>query len=161
MKKSMVSTSYSEVDGLQVSEVEVVYRTQVKASLRPTVAQSKEVYELLKRNWDENKINLVEQFKILLLNRANKVLGICELSTGGLSGTIADPKMIFIAALKAAASNIILTHNHPSGSLKPSRQDIELTRKIKEVGQLLEITVLDHLIISSEGFYSLADEGMM
>ena len=161
MKKIMVNAAYSEVDGLQVSEVEVVYRTQVRSSLRPTVSQSKEVYELLKRNWDDTKIDLIEQFKILLLNRANKVLGICELSSGGISGTVADPKMIFIAALKAAASNIILSHNHPSGNLKPSRADIELTRKIKEVGQLLEITVLDHLIISSEGFYSLADEGMM
>ena len=161
MKKSMVSTSYSEVDGLKVSEVEVVYRTQVKASLRPTVSQSKEVYELLKRNWNESKIDLIEQFKILLLNRANKVLGICELSTGGISGTVADPKMIFIAALKAAASNIILAHNHPSGNLKPSRADMELTKRIKEAGLLLEITVSDHIILSSEGFFSLADEGMM
>ena len=161
MKKSMVSAAISEVDGLKVSEVEVVYRTQVKPSLRPVVSQSKEVYELLKRNWDDTKIDLVEQFKDLLLNQANKVLGICELSTGGITGTVADPKLLFIAALKAAASNIILTHNHPSGNLKPSRTDIELTRKIKEAGQLLDITVLDHLIISSEGFYSLADEGMM
>lgn len=161
MKKSMVSTVYGEIDGMQVSEVEVVYKSKVKPSQRPQVSQSKEVYELLKRNWDESKIELLEQFKILLLNRANKVLGICELSTGGISGTVADPKMIFIAALNAAASNIILAHNHPSGSLKPSKADIELTRKIKDGGQLLEITVLDHLIISSEGFYSLADEGMM
>lgn len=161
MKKIMVRAAISEVDGLKVSEVEVVYRTQVKPSLRPVVSQSKEVYEVLKRNWDDTKIELVEQFKVLLLNGANKVLGICELSTGGITGTVADPKLIFIAALKAAATNIILSHNHPSGSLKPSRADLELTRKVKEAGQLLDITVLDHLIISSEGFYSLADEGMM
>ena len=161
MKKVMESVAIIGVDGLKVSEVEVVYKTHVKASSRPTVTQSKEVYELLKRNWDAAKIELVEQFKILLLNRANKALGICELSTGGISGTVADPKIIFIAALKAAASNIILAHNHPSGNLTPSRNDIDLTRKIKEVGQLLEITVLDHIILSSEGFYSLADEGLM
>ena len=161
MKKIMVNARISEVDSLKVSEVEVVYKTQVKPSQRPVVSQSKEVYELLKRNWDDTKIELVEQFKILLLNRANKVLGICELSSGGISGTVADPKVIFIAALKAAASNIILAHNHPSGNLKPSRADIELTKRIKEAGQLLEITVLDHIIMSSESFYSLADEGMM
>lgn len=161
MKKVMVNATFSEIDGLKVSEVEVVYKTQIKSSLRPTVSQSKEVYALLKRNWDDTKIELVEQFKILLLNRANKVLGICELSTGGISGTVADPKIIFIAALKSAASNIILAHNHPSGNLKPSKADIDLTRKIKEAGQLLEITVLDHIIISSESYYSLADEGLM
>ncbi len=161
MKKIMVNAGISEVDSLKVSEVEVVYKTQVKPTQRPMVSQSKDVYELLKRNWDDSKIDLIEQFKILLLNRANKVLGICELSSGGISGTVADPKMIFIAALKAAASNIILAHNHPSGNLKPSRADIELTRKIKEAGQLLEIAVLDHIILSSEGFFSLADEGLM
>ena len=161
MKEIMVNATISEVDGLKVSEVEVVYKTQIKPSQRPMVSQSKEVYELLKRNWDDTKIELVEQFKVLLLNRSNKVLGICELSTGGISGTVADPKMIFIAALKAAASNIILAHNHPSGNLKASRADIELTRKIKEAGQLLEIAVSDHIILSSEGFFSLADEGLM
>lgn len=161
MKRIMVNATYDEVDGLKVSEVEVVYKTQIKPSLRPMVASSKEVYELLKRNWDDAKIELIEQFKVLLLNRSNKVLGICELSSGGMAGTVADPKMIFIAALKTAASNIILAHNHPSRSLKPSRSDIELTRKIKEGGQLLEITVLDHIILSGESYYSFADEGMM
>lgn len=161
MKKMMDAISYNEINGMKVSEVELVYRSQIKASERPQISDSKTVYELLKRNWDENKIEWVEQFKILLLNRANKVLGIYEVSTGGVSGTVADPKVIFTAALKAAASNIILVHNHPSGSLKPSRPDVELTRKIKEGGYLLEITVLDHLIISSESYYSFADEGIL
>ena len=84
-----------------------------------------------------------------------------KMSTGGVSGTVADPKVIFIAALKANASNIILTHNHPSGSVKPSRADIELTKKIKEGGYLLEVGVLDHLIISIESYYSFPDEGLM
>ena len=161
MKKSMVTTAYGNINGMQVSEVELVYKSKVKPSERPQVSQSKEVYELLKRNWDENKIGLVEQFKILLLNQNNRVLGLYEISTGGMTGTIADPKLIFIAALRAAAVNLILAHNHPSGSLKPSRADIELTRKIKDGGRLLDITVLDHLIISNEAFYSMADEGTM
>ncbi len=157
----MTDAAYIEVDGMKVCEVEIIYKSQVKPSQRPKITGSKEVYELLKRNWDESKIELVEQFKILLLNRAGKVLGICELSTGGVTGAIADPKMIFVAALKANACNIILAHNHPSGNVKPSRADIELSKKIKEGGRLLDIEVFDHLIITSEGFYSLADEGLM
>jgi DNA repair protein RadC len=160
MKKIMESLCTAP-DGWQVSEVELVYKSKVKASERPQVSTSKEVYELFKKYWDENKIEFVEQFKVLLLNRANRVLGIYEMSTGGVSGTIADPKLIFIAALKAAASHIILAHNHPSGNLKPSIQDKQLTQKIKDGGTLLEITVIDHLIISPEGYFSFADEGWM
>lgn len=160
MKKVMDSICTAQ-SGMQVSEVELVYKTKVKASERLQLSTSKEVYELLKKHWDENKIEFVEQFKILLLNRANKVLGIYEISTGGLVGTVADPKLIFIAALRVAASHIILAHNHPSGNLKPSKQDKELTQKIKDGGKLLEIEVIDHLIISKDGYYSFADEGWM
>ncbi len=106
-----------------------------------------------------SKIEFVEQFKIILLNRANKVLGIYEVSTGGVSGTVADPKLIFAAAIKTCSSGIILAHSHPSGNLQPSQADIALTRKIKEGGRLLEIPVLDHIIVTSEGYYSFADEG--
>jgi DNA repair protein RadC len=145
----------------QISEVELVYRSKVKASLRPILTSSKDVYELLLRSWDKNKIELQEQFKVLLLNRGNKVLGIFEVSSGGVSGTIADPKLIFMAAIKGNSSNIIICHNHPSCNLKPSLADQELTQKIKQGGKLLEINVLDHLIISPEGYYSFADEGVM
>ncbi|WP_423147033.1 JAB domain-containing protein [Rubrolithibacter danxiaensis] len=145
----------------RVAEVELVYKTKVKASERPKVSGSKEVYQLLAACWDESKIEFVEQFKILLLNRGNKVLGVYEISTGGMAGTIADPKVIFSAALKACASSIILSHNHPSGNLKPSDADIQLTRKIINGGNLLDIAVLDHVIISAEGYYSFADEGLI
>ena len=97
----------------------------------------------------------------MLLNRANKVLGIYEVSTGGMTGTVADPKLIFVAALKAGACNIMLVHNHPSGNLKPSKQDEQLTYKIKEGGKLLDIVLLDHLIISNEGYFSMQDEGLI
>jgi DNA repair protein RadC len=83
------------------------------------------------------------------------------ISRGGISGTVADPKLIFAAALKASASSIILAHNHPSGSLKPSEADIRLTKKLKEGGLYLEIPVLDHIILSKEGYYSFADEGLL
>jgi DNA repair protein RadC len=96
----------------------------------------------------------------MLLNRANKVLGVLEISSGGISGTVADPKLIFAAALKAGASGLILSHNHPSSNLKPSQADISLTKKVKEGGTLLEIFVLDHIIVTSEGYYSFADENV-
>ena len=78
-----------------------------------------------------------------------------------MSGTVADPKLIFAAALKACASSIILAHNHPSGNLKPSQSDIDLTRKLKDGGKLLEIQMLDHIIVTTEGYYSFADEGLV
>jgi DNA repair protein RadC len=145
----------------QVAEVELVYKSKVKASQRPQIRTSRDCYEVLLQSWDENKIELLEQFKIMLLNRSNRVLAIYELSTGGITGTVADPRLIFTAALKANAVSIVLAHNHPSGDLKPSRQDEELTTKIKYAGDFLEIKVLDHLIICSESYFSFADEGLL
>ena len=116
---------------------------------------------MLLENWDSTKIEFVEQFKVMMMNRANKVLGIFEVSTGGVSGTVADPKLIFAAAIKANACGIILAHNHPSGTTQPSQSDIALTRKIKEGGKLLDVQLLDHIIVTLEGQYSFADEGMI
>jgi DNA repair protein RadC len=143
----------------QVSEVQLTYKTSIKPSQRPSITSSKDAYEILRRQWDEGKLDLLEQFKVLLLNRASKVLGIFEVSSGGISGVAVDPKLIFIAALKAGASGILVSHNHPSGNLTPSLPDIDLTRKIKEGCKILEITFLDHIIVTSEKYYSFADEG--
>ena len=145
----------------KVSEIELIYKTKVKASERPQILSSKDAYNILIQSWDENKIEFVEQFKILFLNRANKVLGIYEVSTGGISGTVADPKVIFVAALKANASSLVISHSHPSGNLKPSKQDEEVTQKIKQVGQFLDIKLLDHVIITNESYLSFADEGLL
>jgi DNA repair protein RadC len=145
----------------EVAEVELIYKSKVKASNRPQITSSKEAYQVFLKAWDENKIEFVEQFKVLFLNKANKVLGIYDVSTGGVSGTVADPKVIFVAALKANCTGIIITHNHPSGNLKPSRQDEELTQKIKQAGQLLDIKLLDHIIVTTEGYYSFGDEGLV
>lgn len=145
----------------QVSEVVLSYRSHVAPSQRPKVSSSKEAVVVFRSSWDSSRIEFQEQFKVLLLNRANKAIGICEISTGGISGTVADPKLIFAAALKACASSIILAHNHPSGNLSPSQSDIDLTRKLKEGGKLLEIQVLDHVILTVEGYYSFADEGQV
>jgi DNA repair protein RadC len=115
----------------------------------------------LKFLWDENKIEFQEEFKVLLLNRANRVIGVYEVSCGGVTGTLADPRLILTAAIKSLSVCIVLSHNHPSGNLKPSRADEELTAKIKEACKYHDIIVLDHIIISSEAYFSFADEGLL
>lgn len=102
-----------------------------------------------------------EEFWMLLMNRANKIISKEKISTGGVSGTVVDPKIIFRRALEMSASGIILCHNHPSGNPKPSQADIDLTKKLKRGGDELEISVLDHIIIAENKFFSFADEGMM
>ena len=144
-----------------VAEVQLIYKSKVKPSERPQIRSSKDCYEILKQTWDEDKIEFVEQFKVMLLNKANRVLGIYEMSTGGVAGTIADTRLVFIAALKANACGVILSHNHPSGNLIPSRADEELTRKMKQAGLLIEIPVLDHIIMTSESYFSFADQGLL
>lgn len=145
----------------KVAEVEVTYRPKFRAQERPKITTSEQAYSLFLSRWDKGKIELLEEFKILLLNRNNRVLGIANISQGGVSGTVVDPKIIFAIALKANASSIILCHNHPSGNLKPSDADIQLTRKMVEGGRLLDIVIWDHLIINGESYNSFADEGMM
>lgn len=145
----------------QASEIQLYYKTKVKPSERPTIRYSEDAYLIFRQYWQDDKLEFVEEFKVMLLNRANKVLGIVDISSGSTSYTIADPRIIFAAAIKANASGIIVSHNHPSGNLTPSQADIDLTRKLKEGGKLLEVQVLDHVIISTEGYYSFADEGLI
>ncbi len=145
----------------EVAEVQLIYKSKVKPSLRPKITKSADAFEVLKKHWNQDTLEFVEEFKVMLLNRANRVLGIIEISTGGMSGTVADPKVIFAAAIKSAASSILLSHNHPSGNLVPSQADINLTRKLKSAGELLDIAVLDHIILTSESYFSFADEGLM
>jgi len=119
---------------------------------------SNDIYELMKPELlDIPK----EEFWTILLNRANRLIKKEQVSSGGISGTVADPKVIFKSALDHYASSIILIHNHPSGNLKPSQADINLTNKMKEAGKLLEIPVLDHIIFGDENYLSFADEGLL
>jgi DNA repair protein RadC len=145
----------------QVTEIRLTYKNKVNIAERPRITSSEDAYKILKENWNQETLELREEFKILLLNRANKVLGIFNVSSGGVSGTVADPKLIFSAALKANACGLILSHNHPSGNLKPSEADISLTNKLKNGGTLLEISVLDHVIVTEDGYFSFADQGMI
>jgi DNA repair protein RadC len=147
---------------ITVSEVQLIYKNKVKASDRIKITCSRDAYKIFMENWNPEIIEFVEEFKILLMNRSNSVLGILEISKGGISGTVSDVRVIFAAALKGSASGIICAHNHPSGNLNPSESDTRLTQKLKDAGNLMDIQVLDHLIISTEGdYYSFADNGLL
>ncbi len=150
-----------DLQNTKVSEVQLSYKTTVKASERPQINTSEDVYRVLRENWNYEIIEFIEEFKIMLLNRANRVIGIVPISVGGTAGTIADPKVIFVSALKCNAASIILAHNHPSGNLKPSHADIELTKKLKNAGHFLDLTILEHIILTKDGYLSFADEGLM
>ena len=144
---------------LDIAEIAISYSTNVKPGDRVKITTSKTAYEVFAAGWPSYEHR--EYFYIILMNRANKVLGISQISVGGISGTVVDPKLVFQAALKANASSIILGHNHPSGELIPSDADNALTRKLADVGALLDLPVLDHLIMNGETYYSYKDEGKL
>ncbi len=142
-----------------IAEISISYSTKVKASDRLQVKSSREAENIFRSVFPD--LEYREYFFIMLLNRANKVLGTAHISTGGITGTVVDQRIVFQNALKANATSMILAHNHPSGQLTPSEADISLTKKMKEAGVFLDIPVLDHLIITAERCYSFADEGIM
>ena len=145
-----------------VSEVRLVYRTKVKASDRLQVKCSMDSFDIFMESWNLDTIEHIEEFKLLLMNRSNSVLGIMPVSKGGLSGMVTDVRLILQGAIKANASGIIICHNHPSGNLNPSESDTKITQKIKEAGNLMDIQLLDHLIIVNDGnYYSFADNGLL
>lgn len=133
-------------------------RRSAEAKERKTIRSSKDAYEYL---YAEVADLDYEKFWILLLDQANNVIRSMEVSEGGVSGTVADPKKIFRLALEGNASNIILCHNHPSGQLKPSDADLRITDKLKKSGEMIELKVLDHIIIGHDKYYSFADEGIL
>jgi DNA repair protein RadC len=133
-------------------------RQQSEAKEKAVINGSQSAYHLIKANLQD--LNH-EEFWVMFLNRANKILSIENISKGGITGTVADSRIIFTRAMELKSTGIILVHNHPSGSLKPSSQDIDLTKKMKAAGQTLDISVLDHLIVSDQGYYSFSDEGML
>jgi DNA repair protein RadC len=146
---------------IEIAEVQLIYKSKVPASQRRKITCSKDAYDLLLQSWDTDTIQHCEEFKILLMNRSNAVLGILAVSKGGISGTVTDVRIIFQAALKSNASGLIVCHNHPSGNLNPSESDTKITHKIKEAGNLLDIQLLDHIIINEEDYYSFADNGLL
>jgi DNA repair protein RadC len=145
-----------------ISEARLVYRTKVKASDRLQVKCSKDAFDIFMENWDLDSIEHIEEFKLMLLTRSNKVLGIASILKGGINGTVTEVRIILQYAIKANASGIIICHNHPGGNVQPGEFDIAITRKIKESGNVMDVQLSDHLIIVPERrYYSMVDEGII
>jgi DNA repair protein RadC len=140
-----------------ISEIQVSYTATTTEKIKITSGQM--AYNYFINSWSTATIELQEEFKIMLMNKGNEVLGIYPMSKGGVSGTVVDLKLLFAVALKCNASAIIVAHNHPSGNLKPSEADKEITKKIKSGAEMLDIQLLDHLIITKNGFFSFSSEG--
>ena len=125
------------------------------------IKTSDDCYKALKMFFDEDTIELTETFIAIYLNRSNNTIGWMKVSSGGITGTIVDQRIVLGTALKAAATAIILAHNHPSGNLQPSQSDIDLTTRMKAAATFMDITIIDHLIVTDENYYSFADEGII
>lgn len=119
------------------------------------------VYDVLRKIFNNDTLLWTEEMVMICMNRANQVIGYHKIASGGFSGVVCDPKVIMTIALQSAASSIILAHNHPSGNLQPSQADIEITKKIKNACDFLDMKLLDHMIVTDNGFTSLANEGII
>lgn len=144
---------------MKVCEIKVSYSNLNTQKVK--IKESKDVFTLVLNHWNLDTIEMQEEVKVLLLNRSNNVIGIYELSRGGITASLIDIKLILAVALKAIASNIIVVHNHPSGNLIPSNADKEITRKLKEACKVVELDLLDHLIITKQNYFSFANEGIL
>jgi len=129
-------------------------------NIGPKVSTPLECYREFSFIWNTD-LDIRERIKVMYLNRNSEIIGFYELGAGGFSATYADAKLLFAVALLCGASSFILAHNHPSGNLSPSESDIELTKKLKKAGRALDISLLDHLIVSKDGYYSFADKGLI
>lgn len=145
----------------QVAEVELVYRSKVNPSDRIKVLSSDHFAKLFRSIWNPDNMELLEEAKVIYLNKGNRVLGAFALSKGGLSHTVVDVKLIILAGLRLHCSFICLCHNHPSGNTKPSKSDECLTCQIKMAAGFFNITLLDHIILTKDGFLSMSDEGLI
>ena len=144
-----------------LNELSITYNKKLFSDI--TIKNSNTTELLIKEIYKQtsSEIELKEYFFIILLNRANEVIGYHKISEGGICATLVDIRIAFAIALKSLAVGMILTHNHPSGNLKPSEQDIKLTKDFGKAGDLLDIKVFDHIIITANSYCSLLDEGLM
>ena len=143
----------------QIAEISISYTPSRFNQAK--ILSTQDAYDVLKEFFAKGTIALQEQFVVMYLNSGQNVLGIYSASKGGITGTVADIRLILGVALKTASTAIIIAHNHPSGNLQPSLADQVLTKKLKDAAALLDVNLLDHLIVSDAGFYSFADEGKM
>lgn len=143
----------------QIAEISISYTPSRYNQAK--IQATEEAYNVLKEFFAKGTISLQEQFVVMYLNACHNVLGIYTASKGGITGTVADIRLILGVALKTASTAMIIAHNHPSGNLQPSIADEVLTNKLKDAASLIDVNLLDHLIVSDVGFYSFADEGKM
>ena len=143
----------------KVAEIQVSYNPSKVFNFK--IEDSRKSFELILQKWEQDRIEMQEEVKVLLLNRNNKVLGIYALAKGGITSCVVDVRIILAVALKALATGIILVHNHPSGNLQPSTDDKKITEQLNSSCKLMGITLLDHLIITKDDYFSFADEGLL
>ena len=148
--------NYNNIPEIKIS---VSFDKNLKKSELIKIGSSKDAYKVFERVFNADTFHWGEEMIMLCVNNSNKVVGFYKISSGGMTGTVVDVRMIFTTALQCAATSIIIAHNHPSGTLIPSDADLNLTKKIIEAGKVLDIRLLDHLIITDESFYSFADNG--
>ncbi|MCH5597997.1 JAB domain-containing protein [Niabella ginsengisoli] len=143
----------------QVAEVKLVYKSKIKSCDRLQVHNAHQMANIFRSLWNVDNIELLEESKVMYLNKANRVLAIYPLSIGGVSGTVIDVKLVLVAALRLHASQICIAHNHPSGNTTPSRADKYVTENISKAAELLNMNLLDHIILTKDNCYSMAEEG--
>jgi len=144
----------------QVAEISVSYRPAI--ANKPIIKCALDAYVVLREFFTPETIQVNEQFLVMYLNKANRVLGVYPAFVGGITSSIVDLRLILSIALKTLATSVVLCHNHPSGSLSPSKQDIDVTQRIKEAAKYLDIVVQDHLIVTFEQkYFSFADDGLL
>ncbi len=147
---------------MKVCEVKLTYTPKIKASKRPQITCSKDAYKVfMEHGFDNETIEHKESFKIMLLNRANRVLGIVNLSEGGITNAVTDIRMIFQSVILANACSFIVAHNHPGGETNPGDNDIATTYRLQEAGKIMDIILHDHIIVTNEDYYSFLDNGML
>lgn len=133
-----------------LNEIKVSYRRR-RLKANPVISCAADAVVLLRKLYNPDTIGLQEQFIVLYLNRANEIIGVYHLSTGGLNGTVADIRLVLAVGLKVAASNIIISHNHPSGNMTASKADIHLTNKLRDACRLMDMQLLEHIIMGPGG----------
>lgn len=138
---------------------EITLKLKKGETLKCKIMQSKDAADLFRNIWDADTLPICESVIVIFLNRQNNTIGWFKVSQGGLAGSVVDVRLILATALSCLASGIIMAHNHPSGSLSPSEQDVKLTKKLKDSAEIMDISVLDHIILTEDSYYSFADNG--
>lgn len=150
----------SKQEFLQISEINVTYKSQIPENKRPKISNSSDAEQIFRSVWEDD-IELWESFYLMMLNRRNAVKGVKRIAVGGISGVVADVKIILGISLKTLSCGIVVAHNHPSGNIHPSEADKKLTDKLKQGCKLLDLSFLDHVILTATDYYSFADHGLL